>query len=89
MLLVQWKSTETRLGLQLIHRTTRRFSLTDEGGLFDAGAVGLLADLDELTDSLRARVADVAGHCMSAALSVLVGITSRRPLPISTPGIRG
>ncbi|MDO8775734.1 MAG: LysR family transcriptional regulator [Burkholderiaceae bacterium] len=55
------RQLETRLGLQLIHRTTRRFSLTDEGELFYAGAVGLLADLDELTDTLRARSGDVAG----------------------------
>lgn len=55
------RQLENRLGLHLIHRTTRRFSLTDEGELFYAGAVNLLADLDELTDTLRARSAEVAG----------------------------
>lgn len=55
------RQLETRLGLQLVHRTTRRFSLTDEGELFYAGAVGLLSNLDELTDTLRARSGEVAG----------------------------
>jgi DNA-binding transcriptional LysR family regulator len=55
------RQLETRLGLQLVNRSTRRFSLTDEGALFYAGAVNLLAELDQLTDSLRARTAEVAG----------------------------
>lgn len=55
------RQLETRLGLHLVHRTTRRFSLTDEGELFYAGAVGLIADLDNLTDALRARAGEVAG----------------------------
>lgn len=55
------RQLETRLGLHLIHRSTRRFSLTDEGELFYAGAVGLIADLDNLTDTLRARSGEVAG----------------------------
>lgn len=55
------RQLETRLDLHLIHRTTRRFSLTDEGELFYAGAAELLADLDHLTDTLRARSGEVAG----------------------------
>lgn len=55
------RQLEARLGLHLVHRTTRRFSLTDEGELFYAGAVGLIADLDQLTDTLRARSGEVAG----------------------------
>lgn len=55
------RQLESRLGLHLVHRTTRRFSLTDEGELFYAGAVDLLADLDDLTDTLRARSGEVAG----------------------------
>lgn len=55
------RQLETRLSLHLVHRSTRRFSLTDEGELFNAGAVGLLADLDDLTDTLRARSGEVAG----------------------------
>lgn len=55
------RQLETRLGLQLVHRSTRRFSLTDEGALFYAGAVGLLAELDALIDTVRARSGEVAG----------------------------
>ena len=55
------RQLETRLDLHLIHRTTRRFSLTDEGELFYAGASDLLAKLDHLTDTLRARSGEVAG----------------------------
>ncbi len=55
------RQLETRLGLQLVHRSTRRFSLTDEGELFYAGAVGVLAQLDNLIDVVRARSGEVAG----------------------------
>lgn len=55
------RQLETRLSLQLVHRSTRRFSLTDEGELFYAGAVGLLAELDDLIDTVRARSGEVAG----------------------------
>ncbi|MDF2463850.1 MAG: transcriptional regulator, LysR family [Ramlibacter sp.] len=52
---------ETRLGMQLAHRSTRRFTLTEEGELFHAGVVRLLADLDGLVDTLRERSGEVAG----------------------------
>jgi len=52
---------ESRLGMQLAHRSTRRFTLTEEGELFHAGVVALLADLDGLVDKLRARSGEVAG----------------------------
>lgn len=55
------RQLESRLGLHLVHRSTRRFSLTDEGELFYAGAMDLLAQFDALTDSLRARTSEVAG----------------------------
>ena len=55
------RQMEQRLGLQLVHRSTRSFNLTDEGELFYAGAVDLLAQFDQLTDSLRARSGEVAG----------------------------
>jgi DNA-binding transcriptional LysR family regulator len=56
------RQMERRLGLQLVQRSTRHFSLTDEGELFYAGAVDLLAQFDQLTDSLRARSGEVAGQ---------------------------
>ncbi len=55
------RQLESRLGMQLAHRSTRRFSLTEEGELFHAGAVTLLADLDSLVDTLRERSGEVAG----------------------------
>ncbi len=56
------RQLETRLGLVLVRRSTRRFSLTDEGELFYAGALDLLARMDALTDDLRARASEVAGN---------------------------
>lgn len=55
------RQLESRLGLQLAHRSTRRFALTEEGELFHAGVAALLADLDRLVDSLRERSGEVAG----------------------------
>lgn len=52
---------EARLGMQLAHRSTRRFSLTEEGELFHGGAVALLADMDALVDTVRERSGEVAG----------------------------
>jgi DNA-binding transcriptional LysR family regulator len=55
------RQLETRLGLHLIHRSTRRFSLTEEGTLFYTRAVALLAQVDDLIDDLRMRSGEVAG----------------------------
>lgn len=52
---------EKRLSVHLIHRSTRRFNLTDEGELLYTKAVSLLAELDSLIESLRARSGEVAG----------------------------
>ena len=52
---------ESRLGTQLAHRSTRRFGLTEEGELFHAGALSLLAEMERLVDTLRERSGQVAG----------------------------
>ena len=43
---------EKRLGVRLLHRTTRRLSLTDEGRAFYEGCVRILEELAETEDSL-------------------------------------
>lgn len=52
---------EKRLNVHLIHRSTRRFNLTDEGEMLYTKAVSLLAELDALIESLRARSGEVGG----------------------------
>jgi DNA-binding transcriptional LysR family regulator len=55
------RQLESRLGLQLAHRSTRRFVLTEEGELFRQGVANMVGDLDQLIDSLRERSGEVAG----------------------------
>lgn len=55
------RQLEGRLGVHLIHRSTRRFSLTEEGELFYNRAVTLLAEIDALIETLRSRSDEVAG----------------------------
>lgn len=52
---------ESKLGMALAHRSTRRFVLTEEGELFRDGVAGVLGDLDRLVDNLRERSGEVAG----------------------------
>jgi len=46
---------ETRLGVRLLHRTTRRLSLTDEGQVFYARSKELLDELDEAEAEVTSR----------------------------------
>lgn len=46
---------EARLGVRLLHRTTRRLSLTDEGQVFYARSKELLAELDETEAEVSSR----------------------------------
>lgn len=52
---------ETRLGVRLINRTTRRSSLTDAGRRYYEGAVKLLSDVAELNASTSDAEASLAG----------------------------
>lgn len=52
---------ETRLGVRLLHRTTRRLSLTDEGQIFYARSKELLAELAEAEAEITSRSEAASG----------------------------
>jgi len=52
---------ENRLGSRLLHRTTRRVSLTPEGQAFYARSKGLLSDLEEAEAEITSRREVVSG----------------------------
>lgn len=52
---------EHRLGARLLHRTTRRLSLTDDGQLFLARAKDLLAAIDEIESEIGSRTGEPNG----------------------------
>jgi len=52
---------ETRLGVRLLHRTTRRLSLTDEGQVFYARSKEILAELQEAEDEITSRSKAASG----------------------------
>ncbi len=52
---------EARLGVRLLHRTTRRLSLTDDGQRFFARAVELLADAGELEAETSSSSGEASG----------------------------
>jgi DNA-binding transcriptional LysR family regulator len=58
---------EQRLGSQLLHRTTRRLSLSDAGKNFYQRAVQILADLDEAEQSVAEETTDLRGLLKLAA----------------------
>jgi DNA-binding transcriptional LysR family regulator len=70
---------ETRLGARLLHRTTRRLSLTDEGELFFARSKELLAGLEEAESELRSRSGAARGVLRINA-PVTFGILHLAPL---------
>ena len=53
---------ETRLGVRLLHRTTRRLSLTGEGQVFYARSKELLADVDEAEAEITSRSGAASGQ---------------------------
>jgi len=52
---------EARLGVRLLHRTTRRLSLTAEGELFHARCKALTADVEEAEAEVTARAGEAVG----------------------------
>ncbi|MCF7671981.1 LysR family transcriptional regulator [Bacillus subtilis] len=53
---------EERLGLRLLHRTTRHVSLSDEGAVFYERCQRILADLDEVETAMATRKQEPRGR---------------------------
>ena len=70
---------EARLGVRLLHRTTRRLSLTGEGEIFCARSKELLAGLEEAESELRSRSSAARGVLRINA-PVTFGILHLAPL---------
>jgi DNA-binding transcriptional LysR family regulator len=70
---------EARLGVRLLHRTTRRLSLTEEGQVFLARCKDLLAGLSEAEAEVTSRSAAAAGLLRISA-PVTFGICHLAPL---------
>ncbi|WP_338830195.1 LysR substrate-binding domain-containing protein [Bradyrhizobium sp. 27S5] len=56
------QSLEQRLGVQLVSRSARRLTLTDEGELLVLRGGALLDEAAELTEALQARRGTISGH---------------------------
>jgi DNA-binding transcriptional LysR family regulator len=70
---------EQRLGARLLHRTTRRLSLTDDGQLFFARAKEMLAAVDEAESEISSRSGEPSGRLrINAPLSF--GVLRLAPL---------
>lgn len=63
---------EKRLGVRLLHRTTRRLTLTDEGRAFYEGCVRILDDLAETEDALSTARSSPRGRLRASAPNALI-----------------
>jgi DNA-binding transcriptional LysR family regulator len=70
---------EARLGVRLLHRTTRRLSLTEEGHVFHARCKDLLAELAEAEAEITRGIAEASGLVRVNA-PVTFGILHLAPL---------
>ncbi|HEY5322242.1 MAG TPA: LysR family transcriptional regulator [Caldimonas sp.] len=70
---------ESRLGVRLLHRTTRRLSLTEEGQIFYARCKDLLSEIDEAEAEITSGNADASGLVRVNA-PVTFGIRQLAPL---------
>lgn len=82
------KALEERLGVQLVHRTTRTLTLTPAGEAYLSGATGILDAVDDLEGGLQAGAGTLTGRVrltapisfsVSALPSVLDGFTRQNP----------
>lgn len=58
---------ETRLGVKLLQRTTRKLALTDEGAAFLEDCQRILGELEEAESAVAERSAKATGHLMISA----------------------
>ena len=70
---------EARLGATLIHRTTRRLNLTDDGHAYYERCVAILADLDEAEAAVRQAHGDLKGR-LKVTLPLSFGLLHLAPL---------
>lgn len=70
---------EARLGVRLLHRTTRRLSLTGEGERFHARAKDLLGSLEEMESEVAARRGRAVG-ILKVTAPVSFGLLHLAPL---------
>jgi len=70
---------EARLGVRLLHRTTRRLSVTQEGSTFHARCGSLLAELDEAEAEITARSGQARG-LLRVAAPLSFGVAHLAPL---------
>jgi DNA-binding transcriptional LysR family regulator len=59
---------EARLGVRLINRGTRHFTVTEEGSLLYERSVSILADLDAAESEVTAKISAPQGHVRVGAL---------------------
>ena len=53
---------ETRLGIRLLHRTTRKLSLTEEGEIFYGRCKEILETIESAENEITSHTDDVSGH---------------------------
>jgi DNA-binding transcriptional LysR family regulator len=70
---------EARLGVRLLHRTTRRLSLTEEGEVFYARCRELLGELDEAEAEITSRTGKASGQ-LKVSAPVSFGLLHLAPL---------
>ena len=70
---------ESRLGVRLLHRTTRRLSLTPEGEMFLRRCRDLLADLDDAEAEITSK-SDTARGLLRINVPVTFGIRCLAPI---------
>ncbi len=70
---------EARLGVRLLHRTTRKLSLTEEGRTFHARCQAVLADVQEAEAEITARAGQAQG-LLKINVPVTFGVMHLAPL---------